>query len=99
MSTNQNYIAKSNNIIHAWSLKMKLKKEIEQIEKELPILAQQRMDALSNFSLFIALNNAYNLAVQRKSIAERKLSNVNQSKPANGYMESYEMTVQIPRVK
>ena len=99
MSTNQNYIAKSNNIAHASSLKLKLRKEIERIEKELPILAEQRMNALSNYPLFIAINNSYNLALQRKALAERKLSNVCKSKPANGYMESYEMTVQLPRAR
>lgn len=98
-TTDKDYQAKSNFVAHTTSLKLKLRKEIQQIEKELPLLAQDRLNSLSDYSLFIAMNNAYNLALQRKALAERKLSNVCKSKHANGYMESYEITVQLPRIR
>jgi hypothetical protein len=76
-----------------------LDSDLKKADKEIEKAAAEMYAAVEHHSRFMELTRAYNLLTVKRDLIRKKLANVRRYLPSNGYQESYEMSVQMPRGK
>jgi hypothetical protein len=72
---------------------------IKALDIQIACYDDARFQSTNDHAKFMYLNHEYQKLVARKANAQIKIKNIKGGKPANGRLESYENSVQLPRVK
>jgi hypothetical protein len=79
--------------------KQAAEKLIKRLDIEIACYDDARLNSTNDHTKFMFLNHEYQKLVGRKAIAQTKIKNIKGGKPANGRLESYENSVQLPRAR